>query len=120
METQTVEKTIELYIEAWNKEGVENIKATLEKCWIAGGSYTDPHHEPTIGLDNLAQILQDSQDKYPGRKIEVGSKVDYHHGSGRYIWRFSQPNGRSAEGLDYFDYDAENRITRLVSFSGKI
>lgn len=121
METQTVEKTVESYIEAWNKEGIENIKAALEKCWIAGGSYTDPRYEqPLIGLDKLAKVLQDSQDKFPGRKIEIVSKIDSHHGSGRYIWRFSQPNGTTSEGLDYFEYEAENRITRLVSFFGKI
>ena len=120
METQTVEKSIELYFEAWNKKGVENIKAALEKCWIADGSYTDPRYEPMRGLDKLAEVLQASQDKFPGRILEVASKIDYHHGSGRYVWRFTQPGGATLEGVDYFEFNSENRITRLVSFFGKI
>lgn len=118
MNAQTVEESIAQYIVAWNEKGVKNIKAALEKCWTADGTYTDSNNPPMKGLDKLAAVIQGSQDKMPERKISVTSKVDFHDNSGRYKWLLVKKNGDKSEGLDYFEYDSENRIVRIVSFFG--
>jgi len=118
MNTQTVEESIRQYIQAWNEKGLKNIKATLEKCWTDNGTYTDPNNPPMKGLDGLAAVIQGSQDKMPERKISQTSKVDFRHNSGRYQWLLTKKNGDTSEGLDYFEYNSENRITRIVSFFG--
>lgn len=118
MNAQTVEESIAQYIVAWNEKGVKNIKAALEKCWTADGTYTDPSNSSMKGLDKLAAVIQGSQDKMPDRKISVTSKVDFHDNSGRYKWLLVKKNGDKSEGLDYFEYDSENRIVRIVSFFG--
>lgn len=121
MKTQTVEESIAQYFRAWNEKGVKNIQATLEKCWTADvGTYTDPNNPPIKGLEGLAMVIQGSQDKMPERKIELISKVDCHDNSGRYEWRLTKQNGEKSEGLDYFEYDSENQITRIVSFFGAL
>lgn len=116
MNAQTVEESIAQYIVAWNEKGVKNIKATLEKCWTTDGTYTDPSNPPIKGLDGLAAVIQGSQEKMPERKIGLTSKVDFHDNSGRYKWLLTKKNGDKSEGLDYFEYNSENRITRIVSF----
>lgn len=118
MNAQTVEESIAQYIVAWNEQGIKNIKAALEKCWTVNGTYTDPSNAPMKGLDKLAAVIQGSQDKMPERKISATSKVDFHDNSGRYKWLLVKKNGDKSEGLDYLEYDSENRITRIVSFFG--
>jgi hypothetical protein len=118
MNAQTVEESITLYIQAWNEKGLKNIKAALEKCWTADGTYTDPNNPPIKGLDELAAVIQGSQEKMPDRKIAQTSKVDFHDNSGRYKWVLTKKNGDTSEGLDYFEYNSENRIVRIVSFFG--
>jgi hypothetical protein len=118
MNTQTVEESITQYIQAWNEKGLKNIKTALEKCWTADGTYTDSNNPPMKGLDKLAAVIQGSQEKMPERKIARTSRVDFHDNSGRYQWLLTKKNGEKSEGLDYFEFNAENRITRVVSFFG--
>jgi hypothetical protein len=118
VKTQTVEETITQYIQAWNEKGVEKIKAALGKCWVDDGTYTDPNNPPTKGFNGLAAVIQSSWDKMPERKFSQISKADFHHNSGRFKWLVTRKDGSKTEGLDYFEYDSENRITRIVGFSG--
>ena len=120
MQTKTIEQAVAQYFEAWNESGLKNIKTSLERYWIAGGTYTDPNNPPMKGLDKLAAVIQGSQDKMPGRKLALTSKIDFHDNSGRYKWVLTKTDGKTSEGLDYFEYDSENRIVRLVSFFGVI
>lgn len=118
MNTQTVEESVRQYIQAWNEKGLKNIKAALEKCWTADSTYADPNNLPTKGPDGLAAVIQGSQDKMPERKFSQMSKADFHHNSGRFKWLLTQKNGETTEGLDYFEYNSENRITRIIGFFG--
>ena len=118
MNTQTVEESITQYIQAWNEKGLKNIKTALEKCWTNNGTYTDPSNPPLKGLDELAAVIHGSQEKMPERKIKLTTKIDFHDNSGRYKWLLTKKNGDTGEGFDYFEYDSENRITRIVSFFG--
>lgn len=118
MNTPTIEETVELYMQTWNVKGLPNIKAALAKCCEKEISHSDPHRPPKTGLDSLAAVIQSSQEKYAGRDLALVSKADYHFGSGRYNWRLTQKDGQKFDGTDYFEYDAENRITRIVTFAG--
>ena len=118
MNAQTVEESIAQYFVAWNEKGVKNIKAALEKCWTADSTYADPNNPPTKGFDGLAALIQNSEEKMPERKFSQTSKADFHHHSGRFKWLLTKKDGSATEGLDYFEYDAENRITRIVGFFG--
>ena len=94
------------------------MKAALEKCWTSDSTYADPNNLPTRGFDGLAALIQSSWDNMPERKFTQLSKVDFHHNSGRFKWLLTMKDGSTKEGLDYFEYDSENRITRIVGFFG--
>lgn len=118
MNTQTIEDSIKQYIWAWNEKDPKKIEAALKKCWAADGIYTDPRSAPMKWTDGLVAIIEKSQATLPGRKINQTSKVDVHHGSGRYKWDLIKKDDERSEGLDYFEFDSDNRITRIVSFFG--
>ena len=117
MNTQSLNESIERYFQAWNQTGIATIDATLQLCWVAGGTYIDPLNALT-GVDGLAAIIQQTQEGSPGRVVTLTSRVDHYHSNGRYTWAFTKPNGDKTEGFDYIEYDVDNRITRLVSFFG--
>ncbi len=117
-DTPTVEEAVECYMQTWNVKGLQNIRTALAKCCAKEISHSDPNRPPKTGLEWLASVIQSSQEKFAGREIALISKVDYHFSSGRYNWRLTQKDGQRFEGTDYFEYDSENRITRIVTFSG--
>lgn len=120
MNTQTVEQTIEQYIRAWNEKEPEKIEAMLKKCWAANGAYVDPRYDPMQWTDGLVRIIAESQETLPDRRVNQVSKVDAHHSSGRYQWEVVMNNGDRTEGLDYVEFDSDNRIARLVMFFGAL
>lgn len=120
MKTQTVEESIEEYFRAWNEKGLKNIETMLEKCWTSDGTYADPRVAPMQWKNGLAAVIQGSQEAMPDRRINKTSKVETHHNSGRYKWEVVKQNGERSEGLDYVEFDSENRIRRVVSFFGAL
>lgn len=119
MNTQPLEESIRRYFLAWNQTGLDAISATLQSSCVSSGIYTDPQNAPT-GIEGLAAIIQHSQEAAPGRIVTLTSRIDFHHGSGRYTWVLTKPNGDKSQGMDYVEYDADNRITRVVSFFGEL
>ena len=120
MNTLSLEESVKLYAQAWNEEGLENIKAALEKCWTAESTYIDPQNPLTKGADELAALIQTSEDKMPGRKFRQLSEPDFHNHSGRFKWLLTRKDGTTREGFDYFEYNDNHQITRIVGFFGAI
>lgn len=118
MNTQTVEESIAQYIRAWDEKDPKKIEAALRKCWAADGTYTDPRSAPMKWTNGLVAVIEKSQKEMSDRKITQTSKLDVHHNSGRYEWDLVKKTGEKSEGLDYFEFDSDNRITRIVSFFG--
>ena len=118
MKTQTVEESIEQYVAVWNVKGVENIKAALEKCWTADSTYADQNNAPVKGFDALAELIGRAQERSPKGIYSQTSPPDFHHGSGCFKWRLTKRDGETLDGLDYFEYNSENKIVRIVGFIG--
>lgn len=116
MSPQTVEESIEQYVAVWNEKGAENIKAALEKCWMADSTYADANNAPVKGFDRLAELIGRAQERSPGILDSQTSPPDFHHGSGCFKWRLTKKDGETFDGLDYFEYDSENKIVRVVAF----
>ena len=116
MKPQTIEESIEQYAGAWNKTGAESIKAALGKCWTADSTYADPNNAPTQGLDGLTGLIEFAQKQTPGGQFSLTSKPEFHHGCGCFKWRLTKKDGGALDGLDYFESNSENQITRIVGF----
>ncbi|HEY0177176.1 MAG TPA: nuclear transport factor 2 family protein [Pedobacter sp.] len=111
----SVEEMIEKYVAAWNLKGLEEFKAAFAQCWADNATYTDPNFALVRGVNGIAELARASLEKVPVRTFHVLTRPDYHHNVGRYTWKVDLP-GETREGFDYFEFNEENKITRLVSF----
>jgi hypothetical protein len=116
----TIEASIDQYTNAWNQTDPASIKAALHHCWTDRSSYIDPQSSLTIGPEALAELIYSSYEPMPGRSFRLLSQIDYHNGSGRFRWELSQPNHEVLEGMDFFEYNEENQVTRIVGFFGPL
>jgi len=111
----SVEEMIEKYVFSWNNENLEEFKTAFAKCWAPEATYTDPNFELVKGVEGIAALAQYSLEKMPTRKFSVYTKPEHHHNVGRYNWQVTLPEG-TKEGFDYFEFNGEHKITRIVSF----
>lgn len=116
MERQDIESTVNFYIAAWNAENIDTIKAELRKCWKADTTYIDVNTPLTKGIEELAALIMGSNKKVPGRKFKQLTKTDIHNGMGRYTWMLMLPDGNTAEGMDFFEFDEHYYFNRIVGF----
>lgn len=110
----SVEEMIEKYVNAWNNHTLAEFKAAFAECWAADATYTDPNYD-IAGLDAIAGLAQISLEKIPGRTFSVLTQPEHHHNVGRYNWQVHLPEG-TKDGFDYFEFNSEFKITRIVSF----
>lgn len=110
----SVEKMIEQYVSAWNENNLEAYKKEFGKCWDVNAVYIDPYSEVN-GLDELARFAQKSVVIRPTRKFSILEKPEFHHSFGRYAWEVDV-SGRKNQGYDYFEFNSNFEITRLISF----
>ncbi|SDF20304.1 SnoaL-like domain-containing protein [Mucilaginibacter pineti] len=115
----SVEEMIEKYVAAWNGKSLAEFKTAFAECWAADATYTDPNYENITGVDGIAELANGSLEKIPVRTFNVLKSPDYHHNVGRYTWNVVLPE-ETKEGFDYFEFNEQNQITRLVSFFGPL
>ena len=115
----SVEEMIKQYVAAWNEKGLPGFKAAFAECWAADATYTDPNFALIKGVDGIAELAQASLELVPVRTFQVLTLPDHHHNVGRYTWKVNLPQ-ETKEGFDYFEFNPENKITRLVSFFGPL
>jgi hypothetical protein len=111
----SVEEMIDLYVQAWNGKSLAEFKAGFAVCWAEDSTYTDPNFALISGVDGIAGLAQSSLDLYPIRTFSVLTAPDYHHNVGLYSWTVDLPE-HTRDGYDYFEFNEQNQITRLVSF----
>ncbi|OMP76360.1 nuclear transport factor 2 family protein [[Flexibacter] sp. ATCC 35208] len=111
----SVETMIEQYVNTWNATHLDAYKTGFTSCWAPDAIYTDPNHAHIQGVDALADLAQTSWNKVPGRIFNILKRPVFHHNSGRYYWTVALPEG-PRQGLDYFEFNDQFQITRLVSF----
>ncbi len=112
--TASVEEMIGKYVNAWNNHTLAEFKAAFGECWAADATYTDPNYD-IAGLDAVAALAQVSLYMVPTRTFSVLTQPEHHHNVGRYNWQVHLPEG-TKDGFDYFEFNSEFKITRIVSF----
>lgn len=113
---ESIEDTILNYTSAWNETERTAILEKISKCWAPAGTYTDPLTNTIIGQEAIADLIMGSYEQMGARTFEVLGEPQTHHQSGRFRWLAIRPEGYPVEGMDYFEFDNENRITRIVGF----
>ncbi|MBE9583470.1 nuclear transport factor 2 family protein [Mucilaginibacter sp. JRF] len=113
---KNIEQTILTYTSAWNETEREAIMAKITQCWAPNGTYTDRLTDTITGKDAIADLIISSYEQMGPRKFKVLAEPQVHHQSGRFRWLAIRPEGYPIEGMDYVEFDTENRITRIVGF----
>lgn len=107
---------ISQYTLAWNQSGRENILAVLRKCWAPEATYIAPQNPLVRGLIDLADLIEFSYQAMPVRTFHILSQPAYHNNCGYFRWSVTQPDKDTREGMDYFEYNAQHQLTRIVGF----
>ena len=113
---KNIEETILVYTSAWNETEPEAIRAKINQCWAAEGTYTDKITDTITGQEAISDLIVRSYDIMGPRTFKVLGMPETHHQSGRFRWLAIRPEGYPAEGMDYFEFDEQHRITRIVGF----
>jgi len=113
---KSIEEIILIYTSAWNETRPETIREKIDQCWSAEGTYTDKVTDTITGRDAITGLIISSYDRMGPRTFKVLAEPDVHHRSGRFRWLAVRPEGYPAEGMDYFEFDEQHLITRIVGF----
>ncbi|RYE20835.1 MAG: isomerase [Sphingobacteriaceae bacterium] len=113
---KNIEEMILTYTSAWNETKREAILEKINKCWSPGGTYTDPLSDIITGPDAITDLIISSYGQMGPRTFHVLAEPKVHHQCGRFRWLAIRAEGYPVEGMDYFEFDSENRITRIVGF----
>jgi hypothetical protein len=113
---KSIEEIILIYTSAWNETEREAIREKIDQCWSAEGTYTDKLTDTIAGRDAITDLIISSYSQMGPRTFQVLAGPDTHHRSGRFRWLVIRPEGYPAEGMDYFEFDEQNQITRIVGF----
>ncbi len=114
--TPSIEEAILLYTSAWNETERENIAEKMKQCLSPNATYTDKLIDTITGHDAITHLVVSSHAQMGPRTFKVLDKPDVYHYSGRFRWLAIKPEGYHIEGMDYFEFDEQNRITRIVGF----
>ncbi|WP_299286266.1 nuclear transport factor 2 family protein [uncultured Mucilaginibacter sp.] len=117
---QTIKEAIMLYTQAWNEKEPINIKAKIERCWADDATYVDAQNPLVKGIDGITNLITRSYGQLPIRTFGLPAQPEYHNQSGRFRWTLVQPEQEDQEGMDYFEYNEANLITRIVGFPGAL
>jgi hypothetical protein len=113
---KSIEEIILIYTSAWNETEREVIREKIDQCWSDEGTFTDKVTDQITGRDAITDLIISSYDQMGPRTFKVLAEPVTHHLSGRFRWLVIRPEGYPVEGMDYFEFDEHNRITRIVGF----
>lgn len=123
----TRKEAVAAYERAWSLPDEDLISAELERCWTADSTHLSPITDVITGVQALTRLILDLPVMFPGAHFRIITPTDFHHDVGCFAWRLESTArirmaghdyGFSAEGLDFLDFDAQNRIRRVVAFYG--
>jgi hypothetical protein len=113
---ENIEETILTYTSAWNETERGAIAEKIKKCWAPEGTYTDKITDTIIGQDAIIDLIVSSYGQMGPRTFKVLGEPETHHQSGRFFWLAIRPEGYPVPGMDFFEFDQESRLTRIVGF----
>lgn len=112
----TIEKSILIYVSAWNEWEPDAIREKIDQCWAPRGTYADKRNETVSGTDALTDLILRSHESMGQRTMEISGPPEIHFKKGRFYWLAIRPDDYPILGMDYFEFDDKNLITRIVGF----
>lgn len=116
MKQSKIERNISLYVAAWNVEDLDTIKLAITEFWTDESTYMDDKTPEIKGIDALANLIHKSYEKLPGRRFSQLTNPDIFNDTGRYTWMLHKKDETTHAGMDFFEFNSEGYITRIVGF----
>ena len=113
---KSIEENVLIYVSAWNETEREEIRKKIDECWSAEGTFTDKVTDTITGRDAIIDLIVSSYKQTGPKNFNLLAQPVTHHRSGHYRWMNLPAEGYPAEGMDYFEFDEQNLITRIVGF----
>ena len=113
---KSIEENVLLYTSAWNETEREVISKKIDQCWSAQGTFTDKVTETITGREAIIDLIIKSYNETGPKNFSVMEEPVTHHRSGNYRWINIPAEGYPAQGMDYFEFDEQNQITRIIGF----
>jgi SnoaL-like protein len=115
---RNVNETVIRYIAAWNERNPERRRDLVVKTWTEDGSYVDAHRKGT-GHDSIDAMLAETQDQFPGYRLNLVSGIEAHNDFARFSWAA----GGTPEaplylgGTDFLTLASDGRIKSVAGFT---
>ena len=113
---KNVETSVSLYLDGWNAKTAADVKEKFMQCLAPDVTYTDTNTPKLTGIDRIVDLVMQSYDKVPGRSFDLPATPEFFANQGRYRWVINIPGQGAHDGMDFFEYNDDNLITRLVGF----
>jgi hypothetical protein len=113
---KNITETVSHYVNGWNEKTPEAVKAEFIKCLDAGITYTDKNTALVNGIDDFIKLVMSSHEKVTGRTFSVLTTPEYFDHYCYYTWGINIPGKGEFAGHDYFEYNEEGLITRIIGF----
>jgi hypothetical protein len=122
-------KSVGSYERAWALPAEGSIRDELQRCWTAGSTHVNPFTDTVHGIDGLTRLILDFEIMFPGAAFRVAGRPDLHHDVARFAWQLRSTArirmlgcdfGFVVEGLDYVEFDEQNKIRKVVAFYGPL
>src|ERR687894_666059 len=98
--TDTIDTTVNRYIEAWNEADSERRRELVAAVWTEDGDYVDPLMS-SAGHDAIAAMIGGAQAQFPGHSFELSFGPDAHNDRVRFAWRLLAEGAPVAAGVDF-------------------
>ena len=108
---------VNAYGAAWNETDEGERRALLEQSWADDGAYSDPTGAAT-GRDALVAHIGGFQAMMPGHTIDMTSGLDTRDAVFRFAWVMRNGTEDVLEGMDYGEFAADGRVSKIVGFFG--
>lgn len=113
---KSIEEAVLLYTSAWNAPRHEEILEKIQASLTIEATYTDRQTDTVSGHDAIADLIFITYQKAGPRIFRVLGLPDTHHQKGLFRWVAMPPAGYPLQGIDYFEFNENHRITHIVGF----
>lgn len=115
MTTQTINATIDRYLDAWNETDAERRETLVTGTWADDGDYLDPL-AGAAGHAAISTLIGAVQEQYPGHRFVLATGPDAHNDRVRFSWHLVGDAGPIVVGIDFATVAEDGRLRSVTGF----
>lgn len=117
--TNDIPESMIHYLDMWNEQNLDNIRAHLDLAISVDCLWVDPQHNH-VGKQALEDNVIKFRNKFPNAILAINSTIDGHNNRYRYEWIISSDEKIMIYGFDVVTLNKAGLIERVDGFFGKL